>query len=579
MEKDGKLMLGNEAVARGLFEAGCAFVSSYPGTPSTEITEYAAKYGEIYAEWAPNEKVAAEAAQGASVAGVRAFTGMKHVGFNVAADLFFTAAYTGLNAGFVAAIADDPGMHSSQNEQDSRNYAKAAKLPMLEPADSDECRRLTAAAFELSERFDTPLLIRLTTRIAHSQSVTRCEERKNFSAKEYKKNAQKYVMTPMHARPRHEALENRLSELRDFSETGGYNFIEYNDTEVGIIAAGISYQYAREAFGASVSYLKLGMIWPLPDKLLLGFAAKVKRLIVIEELDGFIEGYCRSIGIRCEGKNLLPVTGEFSQELLRERLLGETPCFTEAPEAAPPRPPVLCPGCPHRGIFHVLRKLKLFVSGDIGCYTLGAAAPLNAMDTTLCMGASVSGLHGRVKALPPEKGRSIAVIGDSTFIHSGLTGLAGIAYNRSDAKVLILDNSTTGMTGHQHNPVTGYTLKGETTKIIGLEAVCKALGIDSVSVIDPYDTAECERVIKEELKKDCASVIIARRPCVLLKHVKKEPARRINSDGCKGCGACMAVGCPALSFADKKASIDGALCNGCGVCQSLCKFDSIEAAK
>ena len=571
MNKDNKLMLGNEAVARGLCEAGCAFVSSYPGTPSTEITEYAAKYPEIYAEWAPNEKVAAESAHGAAIAGVRAFCGMKHVGLNVASDLLFTAAYTGVNAGFVVAVADDPGMHSSQNEQDSRHYARAAKVPMLEPADSDECRRFTSAAFEISEKFDTPVLLRLTTRIAHSQSLTSQAERVNAAVKEYKKDAAKYVMMPAYARPRHETVEKRLIELKEFSETGGLNKIEYNDTSVGVITSGIAYQYAKEAFGASVSYLKLGMIWPLPDKLLREFASKVKRVIVIEELDDIVEAYCRSLGINCEGKNLLPLTGEYSQELLAERILGKPAAFCAAPETAPARPPVLCAGCPHRGIFYILRKLKLFVSGDIGCYTLGAAAPLSAMDTTLCMGASISGLHGRVKARPEVAGRSIAVIGDSTFMHSGLTGLANIAYNRSNAKVLILDNSTTGMTGHQPNPTTGLTLKGEQTPIISLEAVCKALGIENVSVADPYNIAECEKVIKAELAKDGASVIIARRPCVLLKGVQKGAPHKV-SGGCKSCKACMAIGCPALSFGDNTASVDAGACTGCGVCASLCKF-------
>lgn len=575
MEKSIKLMLGNEAVARGLFEAGCGFVSSYPGTPSTEITEFAAKYNEIYAEWAPNEKVSAEAAHGAAAAGIRAFCGMKHVGLNVAADLMFTAAYTGVNAGFVAAVADDPGMHSSQNEQDSRHYARAAKLPMFEPADSDECKRFTVAAFELSEQFDTPVLLRLTTRIAHSQGLTELGARENRSRREYVKDPAKYVMMPANARGRHDIVENRLIKLKDYSENCEFNFIEFHNPAIGIISSGISYQYAREIFGDSVSYLKLGMVWPLPDQLLLDFASKVERVIVVEELDDIIESYCRSLGIKCEGKNLLPLTGEYSQEILAERIKGQKYECLGVDEPVAARPPVLCPGCPHRGIFYVLHKLKLFVSGDIGCYTLGALPPLLAMDTTLCMGASVSGLHGRVKAVPEEAKRSIAVIGDSTFIHSGLTGLAGIAYNRSNANILILDNSTTGMTGHQHNPTTGYTLKGEEAKIIDLEALCRALGIDSVSVIDPYDIGECERVIRAELAKECPSVIIARRPCVLLKSVQKENPYNIASDLCTGCKACMAAGCPALSFAAKKSAIDSVLCTGCGICASLCKFKAI----
>jgi len=382
-------------------------------------------------------------------------------------------------------------------------------------------------------------------------------------------------MMPAYARARHEIVEKRLEALRKFSEKEGFNTVEYNDMSVGVIASGVAYQYAKEAFGDTVSYLKLGMVWPLPDKLLKAFARKVKRLIVIEELDDIIEAHCRSLKIKCEGKNLLPLTGEFSQELLRERVLGIKPEYTAAPEAAPPRPPVLCAGCPHRGIFHVLRKLKLFVSGDIGCYTLGANAPLSAMDTTLCMGASVSGLHGRVKALPAEAARSVAVIGDSTFMHSGLTGLAGIAYNGSNAKVLILDNSTTGMTGHQHNPTTGYTLKNEPARIIDIEAACRALGIDNVAVVNPNDVAECERVLRAELARDGASVIIARSPCVLLKGVERGKPYTVAPDKCTGCKVCMTVGCPALSFADKKAAIDGAACTGCGVCSKLCKFGAI----
>ena len=575
-----KLLLGNAAVARGLYEAGCRFVSSYPGTPSTEITEYTAEYKEIYAEWAPNEKVAAEAAIGASIGGGRSFCGMKHVGFNVAADPLFISSYTGVNGGLIIAVADDSGMHSSQNEQDSRHYAIAAKLPMLEPSDSGECLQFTKIMFELSEKFDTPFILRLSTRISHSQSIVELNGRQEVELKEYKKDASKYVMMPSYARARHVVVEERLAKMTEYAETCELNKVEYHDKKIGIISSGIAYQYAREALGENASYLKLGIINPLPVKLIQDFAKNVDRVIVIEELDDVIETWCKKIGIEVEGKNIFSVIGEYSQELIKEKILGCKKDYTElgSDVNVPVRPPVLCPGCPHRGMFHVLKKLKLYVSGDIGCYTLGANAPLSAMDTTLCMGASISALHGFNKVRGTESVKnSVAVIGDSTFMHSGITGLIDITYNKGISKVLILDNSITGMTGHQNNPTTGYTLKGETTNMISLEAICKAAGIkeENIRAFDPCDIAEAEKVLKEELAKENEpSVMIARRPCVLLKYVKKDKKYEIKD--CKGCKACMVVGCPAIKFENKKAEIDPSLCTGCGLCEKLCKFGAIK---
>ena len=576
------LMLGNASVARGLYEADCKFVSSYPGTPSTEITEQAAEYKEIYTEWATNEKVALEASIGASIGGARAFCGMKHVGLNVAADPLFTASYIGVNGGLVIAVADDSGMHSSQDEQDSRHYAIAAKIPMLEPADSADCLNFTKIAFELSEQFDTPFIIRLSTRISHSQSIVNLSERVDVPLKDYKKDQSKYVMMPMYARGRHIVVEERMKKFTDYAETSPLNVVEYNgDKKIGVISSGIAYQYAKEALGDKASYLKLGIVHPLPEKLIRDFAANVDKVIVIEELDDVIETWCRKIGVEVEGKNLFPnsLMGEYSQEIIRKSILGEVNEYAEIGEVLPNRPPVLCPGCTHRGIFYVLKKLNLFVSGDIGCYTLGSLAPLSAMDTTLCMGASISALHGYNKVRGEESAKkSIAVIGDSTFMHSGITGLIDIAYNKGNSKILILDNSITGMTGHQDNPSTGRTLKGEETVNISIEAICRASGIKNVVVIDPYDIATCEKVIREELDKKEASVIIARRPCVLLKYVKKDKKYIINKDNCKGCKQCMAIGCPAVSFdtVRKKAAIDANLCAGCGLCEKLCKFNAIE---
>jgi len=570
-----KLLLGNEALARGLYEGSCAFASSYPGTPSTEITEFAAEYPEIYAEWAPNEKVALEAALGAAISGVRSFCAMKHVGLNVAADPLFITSYTGINAGMVIAVADDPGMHSSQNEQDSRHYAIASKLPMLEPSDSADCLEFTRDAYELSEKFDTPFIVRTSTRVAHSQSIVELGERTEVAVKEYEKSPAKYVMAPANAIKRHVVVEDRLDEIEEWANSCKYNRAEYNDTKIGIICAGSTYLYSKEVFGKTASYLKLGIVNPLPAKLIKEFASKVDRLIVVEELDPVIETYVKGLGIECDGKNILPELSEFSQEVIAKCILGEEKEFAALEDEIPVRPPVLCPGCPHRGLFYTLKRLKVTVSGDIGCYTLGSAPPLSAVDTTLCMGASISGLHGMNKSggIDPEK--SVAVIGDSTFAHSGVTGLMNIVYNKGVSTVIIADNSITGMTGHQQNPTTGKTLKGEPTHALNLEKLCEALGIADVKIIDPNDIKAMEAGIKDSLSRKEPSVIISRRPCVLLKEVKKDKYFVIDSEKCRACKACMQIGCPAISMVDGKAKIDTTLCTGCGLCEKMCKFDCI----
>ncbi len=573
------LMLGNEAVARGLYEAGVTVVSSYPGTPSTEITEYAAKYKEMYCEWAPNEKVAMEVALGASIGGARAFCAMKHVGLNVAADPLFTASYTGVNAALVIGVADDPGMHSSQNEQDSRHYAMAAKLPMLEPSDSEECKEYTKLAFTLSEQFDTPVLLRLSTRVSHSQSVTETGDRLNVSLKEYKKDPAKYVMMPSYAKAKHVVVEERTQRLIAYAERASVNTAEYNDTSIGIITSGVAYQYAKEAMGDKASYLKLGMVYPLPEQLIAEFASKVDTLYVVEELDDFIETHCKKLGISVKGKEVFPLIGEYSQRLIREKLLGVTAKSQSFDEVVPVRPPVMCPGCPHRGLFYSLNKLGVTVFGDIGCYTLGAAPPLGALDTTICMGASISGLHGFNKARGKESAKkSVAVIGDSTFMHSGVTGLIDIAYNQGVSTVLILDNSITGMTGHQQNPTTGLTLQGDVTAKVSIEKVCEAVGINRVRVVDPNQVKNVVAVISEELEADEPSVVIARRPCALLKTVRRGKPLTVDQDKCKSCRACFKIGCPSIRMVDGKASIDKTLCFGCGLCASLCSFGAMAVA-
>lgn len=575
-----QLMLGNEAVARGLYEAGCSFVSSYPGTPSTEITEYAAKYKEIYAEWAPNEKVAIEAAFGACVAGKRSFCSMKHVGLNVAADPVFTIAYTGVNAGMIIGVADDAGMHSSQNEQDSRHYAIAAKLPMLEPADASESLSFTKLAYDISEKYDTPVFVKMCTRVAHSQSIIETSDRVETS-KTYEKDGAKYIMMPGNAKRRHPIVEARTAALTEYAETAPFNRIEDgSDHSIGIITSSTSYQYAKEVCGDKYPVLKLGMINPLPVKKIQDFAKSVDKVIVIEELDGIIETHCRNIGVEVTGKELFSCIDELSQNIVAEKL-GFTPdCGKKLDENIPARPPVMCAGCPHRGLFYTLKKNKLTVFGDIGCYTLGAVPPLAAIDTTICMGASVSGIHGFNKANEGKNdGKTVAVIGDSTFMHSGVTGLINIAYNESNSTVIILDNSITGMTGHQQNPTTGFNLKGDPCTKIDLETLCRSVGIKRVRVVDPYNLKECDDAVKEELAADEPSVIISRRPCALLKHVKHNGPITANADKCIGCKSCMKIGCPAISIVNGKVKIDATLCTGCGVCSQLCKFGALPNGK
>lgn len=570
------LMIGNAAVARGLYEAGCQVVSSYPGTPSTEITEFAAEYDEMYCEWAPNEKVAMEAAYGASLRGVRAACAMKHVGLNVAADPLFTLSYTGVTGGLLVCVADDPGMHSSQNEQDSRHYAIGAKVPMLEPADSAECKEFAKLGFEISESFDTPCLLRVCTRIAHAQSVVAQEERIVPEVKPYEKNPAKYIMMPGNAIRRHPLVEARTAKLTEYAETSPVNRVEMGDTKIGIITSGACYQYVKEVFGDKASVLKLGMVNPLPVQKIKDFAAQVEKLYVVEELDGIIETHCRNIGVACTGKEMFTPLGEYSQKSIAAAFGLPAKASMEVETTIPMRPPVMCAGCPHRGMYYVLSKNKITVHGDIGCYTLGAVAPLCALDSTLCMGASISGLHGYNKAAKGEaEGRTVAVIGDSTFMHSGMTGLANIAYNGSNSTVIILDNSITGMTGHQQNPTTGYNIKGDPATKIDLEALCHALGIGRVRVVDPYNLDECEKALKEELAAEEPSVIISRRPCVLLKSVKAKPPVKVDADKCKGCKKCMKMGCPAIHMENSKAAIDNTLCVGCGVCEQLCAFGAI----
>ena len=571
-----ELMLGNKAVARGLYEAGCKVISSYPGTPSTEITEEAAAYKEVYCEWAPNEKVALEVAHGATLGGVRAACAMKHVGLNVAADPLFTISYQGLNAGLVVCVADDPGMHSSQNEQDSRHYAIAAKLPMLEPSDSEESRVFAKKAFEMSEKFNTPVLLKMVTRVAHSQSIVDTEERVEPEQVPYVKDPTKVMMT-LNSRNAHVRVEQRTKDLIEYAENCEFNRVEMGkDTSVGIITDSTSYQYAREVLGEDACILKLGLINPLPEKLIKDFAAKVDRVVVLEELDPIIENHCKQLGIKVSGKDTFPICGEFSQNLVRGCLGMEVPEHMSIDENVPARPPVMCAGCPHRGIFYILKKKKCMVYGDIGCYTLGAVAPLNAMDLNVCMGASCSGLHGFNKAMGEAgESNSVGVIGDSTFIHSGMTGITDISYNMSNSTVIILDNSITGMTGHQQNPTTGKNLRGEPAGKVDLEALCKALGFNRVRVVDPYDLKAVEEAVTEELAVKEPSIIISRRPCVMIKGTVHKPPISVDEDKCVGCKQCMSIGCPAIAVKDKKAHIDPTLCIGCKVCSQMCKFGAI----
>lgn len=574
-----QLMLGNQAVARGLFEAGCRVVSSYPGTPSTEISECVSTYDEVYAEWAPNEKVACEVALGASIGGARSFCAMKHVGLNVAADPLFSASYTGVGAGMILCVADDQGMHSSQNEQDSRHYAAAAKLPMLEPADSQECIDFVKAAYELSEKYDTPVLLRTCTRIAHSQSIVETGERIEQPLKPYVKDPKKYVMMPGNAIGRHIAVEERMRKLAELAETIWLNRIELGNPKIGFITAGICYQYVKEAF-PQASVLKLGMVNPLPVELIRKFASEVETLYVVEELDPVLENHCKVHGIRAEGKSLFGLLGELSQRKIAQAFGCSTPETIEFGEPVPVRPPVLCPGCPHRGLFYTLGKLKVMVSGDIGCYTLGALPPLGALDTTICMGASISGLHGFNLARGGNSARkSVAVIGDSTFMHSGITGLIDITYNKGSSTVIVLDNSITGMTGHQQNPTTGLTLKNQPTPQVSIEKVCEAAGVKRVRIVDPNELSELEAVIREELAVEEPSVIIARRPCALLKYVRHKPPLKVNPEKCKNCKMCMKIGCPAISKAKDNIAIDETLCVGCDLCKKMCSFGAIQSAE
>ena len=570
-------MLGNAAVARGAYEAGVRVVSSYPGTPSTEITESMTQYPEPYLEWAPNEKVAAEVAIGASIAGARAMSCCKHVGLNVMADPVFTVSYIGVNGGLVFCVADDPGMHSSQNEQDSRHYAKASKAAMLEPADSQECKDFTRQAFALSEEFDAPFFLRLTTRISHSQSLVALGQREELPLRPYEKNIAKNVMMPANAIKRHAAVEERAKKLAAFAETTPLNRVEDHGAKIGVIAAGISYQYAREALGNRVNYLKLGMVYPLPEQKIRDFAAKCEKIFVIEQLDPFIEEHCRALGVAVTGKEAFSLLGEYTPAMIGRAVLGIAPPESAAtPQGLPGRPPVMCAGCPHRGTFYVLKKLGLTVSGDIGCYTLGAVPPLSAVDTCVCMGASVSAALGMAKARGPEFNKKlVSVIGDSTFIHSGITGLIDIVYNQGANTVIILDNSITGMTGHQDNPTTGKTIRGESTRQVDLALLCRAVGVEHVQVVDPFDVKALEAAVRQETAREEPSVIIAQRPCALLKRVKYTGLCRV-TECCRGCKACMKLGCPALSLREGKICVDANQCNGCGLCVNVCPFGAIE---
>lgn len=573
------IMLGNEAIARGAYEAGVKVSAAYPGTPSTEISEYLVQYkDELYCEWSPNEKVAAEVAIGASVAGVRAMCCMKHVGFNVAADPAYTVSYMGVNGGLVFVVADDPGLYSSQNEQDTRMVARAAALPVLEPSDSAEAKEYMKTAFELSERFDRPFILRTTTRLAHSQGLVGLKERTEPEDKPYVKNISKTVMMPGNAKPRHVEIEKRNLELAEAANTLPVNRVEMKGTQIGIITSGIPYQYVKEAL-PEASVLKLGMVNPLPKKLIEEFASKVEKLYIVEELEPVIEEQVKSWGIKATGKEIFTIQGEYSANMLRERILGEKLSIKE-PAQVPVRPPVLCPGCPHRSVYYVLNKLKLHAAGDIGCYTLGAVAPLSVVDTTICMGASISSLHGMEKAKGKDYVKNwVAVIGDSTFLHTGVNSLMNMMYNKATGTVIILDNSTTGMTGHQDHAATGKTLKGELTYAIDIPALCRALGVKNVIEVNAFNIGTLEKVIKEETAREEVSVIITKTPCVLLSK-KKNPLYIAHEDKCKKCGMCMKPGCPAMTKnGDGTVHIDDTMCTGCGLCADLCKFGAIELVK
>ena len=572
-----ELMLGNEAIARGVYEAGVRVVSSYPGTPSTEITENAIRYDGIYAEWAPNEKVALEVALGAAIAGGRALCCMKHVGLNVAADPLFTAAYTGINGGLLIVVADDPGMHSSQNEQDSRFYARSAHVPMLEPSDSQECKDMVARAFAISEEYDTPVLMRVTTRIAHARSLVELSEPAEVPLRDYVKDMRKYVMMPGNARGRHVAVEAREKRLaEDCSAFSDLNRVEMNSAKLGVVCSGAAYDYVKEAL-PEASVLKLGMVYPLPRKLIEDFASQVEELIVVEDMEPFFEDTIKSWGIPCCGKEKTGLQGELFVRKLSTLFAGAPDAGPQETPGVPPRPPVLCPGCPHRAVFYVLHKLRAHVSADIGCYTLGALKPLDAVDSVVCMGASIGIAHGAEKARGSSFAReTVAVIGDSTFMHSGITGLVNAAYNESTGTIIVVDNSTTGMTGHQENPLTGKNLKGDIAPRVNLIKLCEAIGIRRVRVVDPFELKELETVLKEEMAADELSVVIARRPCALLKSVKAEAPVTVVSDACVKCFACMRLGCPAIIKTPTGPVIDASLCTGCGLCQKVCPTGAIK---
>lgn len=574
-----KIMLGNEAIARGAYEAGVKVSAAYPGTPSTEISENIVKYPEIYAEWSPNEKVAMEVAIGASVSGVRALVSMKHVGVNVASDPLYTISYAGVNGGLVMVAADDPGLYSSQNEQDTRCVARAALVPVIEPSDSAEAKEFVKFAYEVSEKYDTPVIVRTTTRLSHSQGVVALCDRVEPADKPYTRNPAKYVMMPANAKGRHVYVEQRMKKLAEDGADFAINRAEYRDTSIGFITSGIPYQYVREAC-PDASVLKLGMVHPLPKKLIEEFASKVEKLYIFEELEPVIEEQVRAWGIEVTGKEAFTVQGEYSANLLRRVLYGADNSVAEA-EQVPARPPILCPGCPHRSVFSVLNKLKIHAAGDIGCYTLGAVAPLNVIDTTVCMGASISTLHGMEKAKGKDYIKNwVAVIGDSTFMHTGVNSLMNMVYNQGTGTVIILDNSTTGMTGHQDHAATGKTLMGEVVPAINIYHLCKAMGIEHVQEIDAFDLKALEQALKEETKRDAVSVIITKAPCVLLKGNVFPNVCRPLPEKCKKCGACLRPGCPALTKnADGTIAIDETMCNGCGLCQKLCAFDAIACEK
>jgi len=577
MEK--AILSGNEAIARGFYEAGGLFASAYPGTPSTEILENVSKYDEIQAQWAPNEKVALEVAAGAALGGARSLAAMKHVGLNVAADPFFSLSYQGVNAGIVIVSADDPSMHSSQNEQDNRWYARAAKVPMLEPSDSQEAKDFTILALEVSEKFDTPVLLRTTTRINHSKSIVMLNDRAIIPNKEYQKNILKNVLLPANARKKHELVEKRIAELEKYGTSCECNQIEWGDKSLGIITSGVSYQYAKEVF-PSASILKLGLTNPLPKKLIRDFAAQVEKIYIIEELDPFLEEQILAMGIQVEGKSRLPIIGELSTDIVARSFNEKTKTAESVLKdvAIPPRPPVLCPGCSHRGVFYAMKRLRLTVTGDIGCYTLAAIPPLETMDTCLCMGASIGFAEGMEKAAGDKlKGKLIGVIGDSTFYHSGITGLIDIVYNQGKTKICILDNQITAMTGHQEHPGSGFTLKREPTFKLDLEAICRAAGVKRVVKVDPYDIKATIATLKAEMAVDEPSVIIADAPCVIRARKVFDKPYYVDSEKCIMCGMCHKVGCPAIEKDEHdRTKINELLCIGCDICRQVCKPQAIQ---